>query len=62
MLPHQTSQVNGNFAPHLFAPSDAAQLNPHEFVWNNLKRQGVSKKPLLKNESLRQRVAGEFVV
>ena len=31
-----------------------------EFVWNHLKRQGVSKKPLLKNESLRQRVNADL--
>jgi transposase len=39
-----------------FLPGYAPELNPDEFVWNPLKRQGVSKKPLLKNESLRQRV------
>jgi transposase len=39
-----------------FLPGYAPELNPDEFVWNHLKRQGVSKKPLLKNESLRHRV------
>jgi hypothetical protein len=31
-------------------------LNPDEFVWNHLKGQGVSKKPLRRDESLRSRV------
>src|SRR5438552_8051164 len=43
-----------------FLPGYAPELNPDEFVWNHLKRQGVSKKPLLKNESLRQRVLSDL--
>jgi transposase len=43
-----------------FLPGYAPELNPDEFVWNHLKRQGVSKKPLLKNESLRQRVHADL--
>ncbi len=39
-----------------FLPGYAPELNPDEFVWNHLKKQGVSKKPLRKNESLRARV------
>ena len=39
-----------------FLPGYAPELNPDEFVWNHLKKQGVSKKPLRKNESLRVRV------
>ena len=31
-------------------------MNPDEFVWNYMKNTGVSKKPLKKNESLRERV------
>lgn len=31
-------------------------MNPDEFVWNYMKGNGVSKKPLKKNESLRERV------
>jgi transposase len=41
-----------------FLPGYAPELNPDEFVWNHLKRQGVSKKPLRKHESLRARVKG----
>ena len=43
-----------------FLPGYAPELNPDEFVWNHLKRQGVSKKPLLKNESLRHRVHADL--
>jgi transposase len=39
-----------------FLPGYAPEVNPHEFVWNHLKRQGVSKTPLRKDESLRSRV------
>jgi transposase len=39
-----------------FLPPYAPDLNPDEFVWNYMKNTGVSKKPLKKNESLRQRV------
>ena len=38
----------------------APELNPDEFVWNHLKRQGVSKKPLRRDESLRSRVAADL--
>jgi transposase len=43
-----------------FLPGYAPELNPDEFVWNHLKRQGVSKKPLLRNESLRERVEADL--
>jgi transposase len=43
-----------------FLPGYAPELNPDEFVWNHLKRQGVSKKPLRKNESLRSRVEADL--
>src|SRR5207244_1545771 len=39
-----------------FLPGYAPELNPDEFVWNHLKRQGVSKTPLRRDESLRCRV------
>jgi transposase len=39
-----------------FLPGYAPELNPDEFVWNHLKRESVSKKPLRKDESLRSRV------
>jgi transposase len=43
-----------------FLPGYAPELNPDEFVWNHLKRQGVSKKPLARGESLRRRVEGDL--
>lgn len=39
-----------------FLPPYAPDLNPDEFVWNYMRETGVSKKPLKKNESLRERV------
>lgn len=39
-----------------FLPPYAPDLNPDEFVWNYLKQQGVTKKPLREKESLRNRV------
>ena len=43
-----------------FLPGYAPELNPDEFVWNYVKREGTSKKPLKRNESLRQRVEGDL--
>lgn len=37
-------------------PTYAPDLNPDEFVWSHMKTNGVSKKPLKQNESLRDRV------
>ena len=37
-------------------PAYSPDLNPDEFVWNYMKNTGVSKMPLKKNESLRERV------
>jgi transposase len=39
-----------------FLPPYAPDLNPDEFVWHHMKSNGVSKKPLKRNESLRRRV------
>jgi transposase len=44
-----------------FLPPYAPDLNPDEFVWNHMKNNGVSKKPLKKNESLRERVEQDLV-
>jgi transposase len=37
-------------------PTYAPDLNPDEFVWSHMKKNGVSKKPLKKNESLSSRI------
>jgi len=42
-------------------PTYAPDLNPDEFVWSYMKNNGVSKKPLKKNESLRERVELDLV-
>src|SRR5881296_2663590 len=42
-------------------PAYAPDLNPDEFVWSHMKKNGVSKKPLKKNESLRQRVEEDLL-
>jgi len=39
-----------------FLPPYAPDLNPDEFVWNYLKGNGTAKKPLRKDESLKERV------
>jgi len=37
-------------------PAYSPELNPDEFVWGHMKNNGVSKKPLKKNESLSDRI------
>jgi transposase len=39
-----------------FLPPYAPDLNPDEFVWSHMKTNGVSKRPLKKNESMRKRI------
>jgi transposase len=39
-----------------FLPPYAPDLNPDEFVWSYMKNNGVSKKPLKKNEALQSRI------
>src|SRR5271165_3238691 len=43
-----------------FLPGYAPELNPDEFVWNNLRQQGVSKTPLRQDESLKRRVESDL--
>jgi transposase len=47
--------LKGRLGLH-FLPPYAPDLNPDEFVWSHMKTNGVSKKPLKKNESMRERV------
>ena len=42
-------------------PSYAPDLNPDEYVWSYMKNNGVSKKPLKKNEALRARVEEDLL-
>ena len=48
-------KLQGRLELH-FLPPYAPDLNPDEFVWSHMKNNGVSKKPLKKNESLRKRI------
>ena len=43
-----------------FIPPCAPDLNPDEFVWQHAKTNGVSKKPLKQNESLKERVKSDL--
>jgi len=43
-----------------FLPPYAPDLNPDEFVWQYAKTNGVAKKPLKKNESLKERVKADL--
>ena len=43
-----------------FLPPYAPDLNPDEFVWGYAKTNGVSKKPLQQNESLKERVKSDL--
>jgi transposase len=44
-----------------FLPPYAPDLNPDEFVWSYAKGNGVSKKPLRQNESLKERVVTDAI-
>lgn len=52
-------QLKGRLELH-FLPGYAPELTPDEFVRNYVNREGTSKKPLKRNESLRQRVEGDL--
>lgn len=56
---HYVRSLRGRLELH-FLPGYAPELNPDEFVWNYLKRQGVSKTPLHQGESLRSRVHADL--
>jgi transposase len=43
-----------------FLPGYAPDLNPDEFVWNYIKKNGTSKKPLYQNEALRDRIESDL--
>lgn len=47
--------LGGRLELHLLPPY-CPDMNPDEFVWSHMKGNGVSKKPLKQNESLRKRV------
>jgi transposase len=43
-----------------FLPPYAPDLNPDEFVWQYVKTNGLAKKPLRKNESLKERILSDL--
>ena len=43
-----------------FLPPYAPDLNPDEFVWHYVKQNGLRKRPLRKNESLRERIENDL--
>ena len=59
MIADYVKQLKGRLELH-FLPGYAPELNPDEFVWNYVKHEGVSKKPLKRNESLRRRVENDL--
>lgn len=44
-----------------FLPPYAPDLNPDEFVWNHLRNEGTTKRPLKINESLKERVRSDLI-
>ena len=59
VVAHFVQRLKGRLEFH-FLPGYAPELNPDEFVWNHLKRQGVSKTPLRRDESLRSRMHADL--
>lgn len=59
MIADYVKQLKGRLELY-FLPGYAPELNPDEFVWNYVKHEGTSKKPLKRNESLRERVEGDL--
>jgi len=59
LVSNYLQSLRGRLEIH-FLPGYAPELNPDEFVWNHLKKQGGSKKPLRQGESLRARVQGDL--
>lgn len=56
---HLIAELDGRLELH-FLPPYAPDLNPDEFVWGYMKTNGLSKKPLRKNESLKERVESDL--
>lgn len=54
------ASLKGRFELHRL-PAYAPDLNPDEFVWSHMKKNGVSKKPLKQNESLRDRIEEDLL-
>lgn len=59
MVKEYVASTEGMLELH-FLPPYSPDLNPDEFVWQHAKTNGVSKKPLKQNESLRSRVEADL--
>src|SRR5881296_3156319 len=57
---HYVDSLSGRLELHRL-PAYAPDLNPDEFVWSHMKKNGVSKKPLKQNEALRDRVEADLL-
>ncbi len=57
---HYRESLGGRLELHRL-PAYAPDLNPDEFVWSHMKKNGVSKKPLKQNEALRDRVEADLL-
>src|SRR5216117_1343099 len=57
---HYVDSLSGRLELHRL-PAYAPNLNPDEFVWSHMKKNGVSKKPLKQNEALRDRVEEDLL-
>ena len=55
MVKKYVEETRGMLELH-FIPPYSPDLNPDEFVWQYAKTNGIAKKPLKKDESLRERV------
>ncbi len=60
VVKHYTESLEGRLELHPL-PTYSPDLNPDEFVWSHMKKNGVSKKPLKKNESLRERIEEDLL-
>ena len=60
MVSRYVDRLKGRLELHPL-PAYAPDLNPDEFVWAHMKTNGVSKKPLKQNESLRRRIEEDLI-
>ena len=60
LVSRYVASLNGRLELHPL-PAYAPDLNPDEFVWAHMKTNGVSKKPLKQNESLRRRIEDNLI-
>ena len=59
MVARHVQECKGRLELH-FLPPYAPDLNPDEFVWQYAKTNGLAKKPLRRDESLKQRVQADM--